>query len=78
MNIEEKYYVEIENGTSEKMDLKAKVSSFKTLKFSGDTIRKMVIAPGKKEIWELDFTISSQSPLHRRNIRTPTIDLEVE
>jgi len=73
-----KYILEIENGSEKPIDFKVKLKAFSALTFNDKNSTTIKILPGESITWDVGFTVESQAPIHRRNIRTPTIDAEAE
>lgn len=72
------YIIEIENGGEREIDFKAKLKAFSALVFNDKDTASYKIQPGERIAWEVGFTVGATAPIHRRNIRTPTIDAALE
>ncbi len=73
-----KYFLKIENDTHDDIEIGVSISSIDAIHFDKTTKQRLVVKASSETVWEVPFTVSSDAPIHRRNLRTPTIDTEVE
>ncbi|MFW9847889.1 MAG: GNAT family N-acetyltransferase [Candidatus Thorarchaeota archaeon] len=71
------YTLNVENHTTEEIKMIVKLSSFDNLEFQEDSKTTLTIAPGESHEWNVPFIVDSNAPIHRWNVRTPTIDTEL-
>ncbi|MHA1907541.1 MAG: GNAT family N-acetyltransferase, partial [Candidatus Thorarchaeota archaeon] len=71
------YTLNIENDSSEEVKISTSLKAFDSLQFKEDSKASLTIAPGEAHEWNVPFVLDSDAPIHRRNIRTPTIDTEL-
>ncbi|MFW9920570.1 MAG: GNAT family N-acetyltransferase [Candidatus Thorarchaeota archaeon] len=73
-----KYIIELENGGTRDISFKGKLKAFSALSFEDKDSTSLKIPAGGSVNWEVGFTVGPEAPIHRRNIRTPTIDASFE
>ncbi|NHJ15017.1 MAG: GNAT family N-acetyltransferase [Candidatus Thorarchaeota archaeon] len=73
-----KYILEIENGSTKDADFKGSLKAFSALTFEDKSTTSLKVQAGESVTWEVGFTVGPEAPIHRRNIRTPTIDAALE
>ncbi len=71
--IRSKYILTVENHTKKTIKVDVRLEAFKELRFNTPTSTRLILAPGSTTTWEVDFVLDADAPLHRRDIRTPTI-----
>ncbi len=68
------YILDIENGTDDDLHLTAGLEAFSDLKFMDRPSTSATVSARSSFTWKVGFTVTSNAPIHRRNLRTPAVN----
>ncbi|MGM0685912.1 MAG: GNAT family N-acetyltransferase [Promethearchaeati archaeon] len=71
------YILEVVNDSDESLSFKVNLASFPALEFKDEDSIEFQVDSGDTYEWAVPFAVSSSAPIHRENIRSPTIDSNI-
>ena len=72
------YILDVENDSGADLHLTGELKAFSHMKFIDKPSTSMTVSAGSSSSWKVGFTVASDAPIHRRNLRTPAVNADLK